>query len=87
MSETPGTPAPGYRVTVADLSDAAAFQAMHTAATSIVREALATRFGLLTLGFADSHSLCVQLDRTAAEYTVVVEALRRQAAEPQVEAT
>lgn len=81
-AELPGVPAPGFRVTAAELSNSAAYRAMGEATDSVVRAALAARHTLLALGFADSHSLCLQLDDTAKNYTVVREAIRRQAAPP-----
>ena len=83
-AELPGIPAPGFRVTAAELSNAAAFNAMHEAISQVVDAALAARRSLLDLGFAATHSLCVNLDRTAAQYTTMHEALRRQSAPPDV---
>lgn len=79
--ETPAFPdtQPGFRVTADTLSNEDAYQAMMVAADKVEYAALEARRDLLGLGFADSHSLCVELDRTAGQYAVVREAVRRQA--------
>lgn len=73
-------PNPGFRVTADHLSDAAAWDAMHKAASALVGAALDARLDLLRLGFADTHTLTRELDATAAQYAVVIEAIRRQRA-------
>lgn len=75
----PVCPQPGFRVTPCDLDDTTAITAMHQAAAGMVRAALDARLSLLQLGFATDHSLCEELDRTAAQYAVVQGVLRRQA--------
>jgi len=82
----PVCPQAGFRVTPCELSDADALQAMHDAAGAVTKAALDGRLSLLQLGFADDHSLTLQLDRTAAEYALVQQVLRRQATRP-VEST
>jgi hypothetical protein len=72
------SPSPGFRVTADELSNDMALDAMRDAASDLSRTALEARLSLLRLGFADNHSLCVQLDRTAREYASVFEAIRRQ---------
>jgi hypothetical protein len=52
---------------------------MHHGCGLITRAALDARLMLLQLGFADDHSLCEQFDRTAAEYALAQQVLRRQA--------
>lgn len=83
----PVCPQPGYRVTPCELDDVTAFRAMHLAAAGVITAALDNRLALLQLGFADDHSLCEELDRTAAQYAVVQEVLRRQANTRRVEDT
>lgn len=78
----PICPAPGYRVDPCTLSDDEAFAAMRGATTRMTRAALDARLTLLGLGFADDHSLCVELDRTAAQYETAFQALRRQTTPP-----
>jgi hypothetical protein len=81
----PVCPQPGYRVTPCELADADAYQAMGNAANVVTEAALTARLLLLRLGFADDHSLCLELDRTATQYAVVHEAVRRQASTHRVE--
>jgi hypothetical protein len=75
----PVCPQPGFRVTPCEMDDTTALEAMHQAADVVVKAALDARLGLLRLGFADDHSLTLELDRTAAQYAVVQGVLRRQA--------
>lgn len=74
----PVCPQRGFTVTACELGDATALTAMHDAAAGLIRVALEARLSLLRLGFAADHSLCAQLDRTAAEYATVQGVLRRQ---------
>lgn len=80
--ELPDVPAPGFRVTVAELTNGAAYEAMDSAAASVVGAALAARLMLLRLGFADTHSVCVELDATARDYANIREAIRVQSTPP-----
>lgn len=78
--EQPGNLRPGFQVSAEDLSDEQAIQAMQDTARSMQEVALAERRTLLSLGFADNHSLCLELDKTVKEYVDAFEVLRRQSA-------
>ena len=78
----PICPAPGFRVDPCTLSDDEAFAAMWEAVNDVTKAALRARLFLLDKGFADDHSLCKELDRTAAQYTEAFHALRHQADGP-----
>lgn len=73
---------PGFRVHPDKLSNEDALRSMSTAVGCVLQTALDARQALLSLGFADDHSLCEQLDATAREYAVTAEVLRRQEADP-----
>jgi hypothetical protein len=70
---------PGFRVYPDVLSDADALAAMRAAVDELVRVALEQRYALLELGFAVDHSLCQELDRTARDYALTRDVLRRMA--------
>jgi len=71
----------GFRVTRDELTDGAALDAMQLAADAVGRVALDARLDLLRMGFSDEHSLCKQLDKTAAEYANASMICRRLRAE------
>ena len=60
-----------------DLSDAEAIAAMRGAAKQMQRTSLSVRRSLLDMGFGVAHSMCIQLDNTAAEYTDALSVLKR----------
>lgn len=60
-----------------DITNEQAWAAMQTACQNIVRTVLAERKALLTAGFADSHSMCKELDDVARRWSDNEQVVRR----------
>jgi len=60
-----------------ELNNADALTAMLDVTQEMTRVALHCRLRLLDLGFSDSHTLCKELDTTAAKYATSQELIRR----------
>ena len=59
-----------------NLTNEVACMAAINAANWITEEALRARAHLLAAGFSDAHPLCIEMDRTARQYTDVVDSVR-----------
>lgn len=60
-----------------DLTNEQALDAMLDVARVMERHALACRYELLAIGFADNHSMCRELDRQATHWANTFLAVRR----------
>lgn len=67
---------PGFRTR--DLTNDQASDAMLKAVAAIEYAASDARLQLLRLGFADSHSLCREIDATTSQYAEAFIAIRHQ---------
>ncbi len=70
-------PEPGFRVTSNELSNEEAWDAMQDAIGSTIESVLESRLKLLNLGFSVEHSLCKEFDKTAREYEIKFQVVRR----------